>query len=48
MSALGQVTGPSAPGLREFHRRKREVYGLLRGLDRGSREAMRGFDAKGG
>jgi D-ribulokinase len=48
MSALGQLTGPSAPGLREFHRRKREVYGLLRGLDRGSREAMRGFDARDG
>jgi D-ribulokinase len=44
MSALGRQTDPTAPGLSEFHRRKREVYGLLRQLDRGSREVMRGFD----
>jgi D-ribulokinase len=48
MSALGHPTEPAGPGMREFHRRKREVYGLLRGLDRGSRETMRGFDVKGG
>jgi D-ribulokinase len=42
MSALGRQTEPTAPGLAEFHRRKREVYRLLRDLDRGSREAMRG------
>jgi len=46
MSTLGRLTEPAAPGMREFHRRKREVYGLLRGLDRGSREAMRCFDAE--
>ena len=44
MSALGRQAEPTAPGLSEFHRRKREVYGLLRQLDRGGREAMRGFD----
>jgi D-ribulokinase len=44
MSALGRLTEPTAAGMREFHRRKREVYSLLRGLDRGSREAMRGFE----
>ena len=43
MSALGPLTAPTAPGMREFHRRKLEVYGLLRGLDRQSREAMGGF-----
>jgi D-ribulokinase len=48
MSALGRPTEPAALGMREFHRRKREVYGLLRGLDRESRETMRGFDVKGG
>ncbi len=44
MSALGRLTEPVAPGMEEFHRRKREVYRLLRELDRGSREAMRGFE----
>jgi D-ribulokinase len=46
MSALGRLTEPAGPGMQEFHRRKREVYGLLRELDRGSREAMRGFETK--
>ena len=48
MSALGRLTEPAAPGMREFHRRKREVYGLLRGLDRQSREAMRAFETNTG
>jgi D-ribulokinase len=48
MSSLGQLTGPSTPRLREFHRRTREVNGLLRSLDRESREAMRGFEANSG
>jgi D-ribulokinase len=43
MSALGRPSEPTAPGMREFHRRKRQVCGLLRGLDRGSRQAMRDF-----
>lgn len=44
MSALGRPNEPTAPGMREFHDRKREVYRLLRGIDRESREAMRGFE----
>jgi D-ribulokinase len=48
MSALGRLSEPAAPGMAEFHRRKRDVYGLLRGLDRGSREAMRSFECKNG
>lgn len=43
MSALGRLTEPAAPDMQDFHRRKREVSGLLRGLDRKSREVMRGF-----
>jgi D-ribulokinase len=43
MSALGRLSEPAAQGMTEFHRRKRGVYRLLRGLDRESREAMRGF-----
>ncbi len=43
MSTLGRLTEPTAPGMREFHRKKREVYALLRSLDRESRDAMRGF-----
>jgi D-ribulokinase len=46
MSALGRVSEPTAPGLADFHRSKREVYRLLRGLDRESRAAMRGFAMK--
>ena len=40
MSALGRLTEPAAPGMREFHRKKRDVYKLLRVVDRGSRETM--------
>ena len=47
MSALGRQTEPTATGLAEFHTRKRKVHRLLRDLDRGSREAMRGFDVNG-
>jgi D-ribulokinase len=48
MSALGRLTEPAAPGMQKFHRSKRGVYGLLRNLDRGSREAMRSFEADRG
>lgn len=47
MSTLGRLTEPTAPGMREFHRRKREVYRLLRGVDRAGREAMGGFNVNG-
>ncbi|MBR0714673.1 FGGY-family carbohydrate kinase [Bradyrhizobium liaoningense] len=44
MSALGRLSEPTAEGMSDFHRRKREVYKLLRDIDRGSRAAMRGFE----
>ena len=47
MSSIGRLTGPGAPGMRDFHHRKREVYGLLREIDRNSRDAMRGFCIEG-
>jgi D-ribulokinase len=43
MSALGRPSEPTAPGMREFHRRKRRVCELLRGVDRESRQAMCDF-----
>jgi D-ribulokinase len=42
MSALGRLSEPTAPDMREFHRRKQDVHRLLRGLDRASRAAMAG------
>ncbi|UVO26392.1 FGGY-family carbohydrate kinase [Bradyrhizobium arachidis] len=44
MSALGRLSEPTAEGMADFHRRKRDVYKLLRDVDRGSRAAMRGFE----
>jgi D-ribulokinase len=44
MSALGRMSESTAPGMADFHARKRDVYKLLRGVDRDSRAAMRGFD----
>ncbi|MGY8707789.1 FGGY-family carbohydrate kinase [Bradyrhizobium sp. 18BD] len=41
MSALGRKSEPTAPDMAAFHVRKREVYKLLREVDRGSRAAMR-------
>lgn len=41
MSALGGKSEPTAPDMAAFHARKREVYKLLRAVDRGSRAAMR-------
>jgi D-ribulokinase len=41
MSAIGWSSQPTAPGLAEFHRTKRKVHGLMRKLDRESRDAMR-------
>ncbi len=40
MSALGRKSEPTAPDMAAFHTRKREVYKLLREVDRGSRAAM--------
>jgi D-ribulokinase len=42
MSAIGWLSEPTAPGMAEFHRAKRQVHGLMRRLDRESRDAMRG------
>jgi D-ribulokinase len=44
MSALGRLSEPTAPGMAEFHSRKRKAYKLLRDVDRGSRAAMAGFE----
>src|SRR6266702_4415164 len=52
MSAIGRLSESTAPGLADFHRAKRKVHGLMRKLDRESREAMHrigltaGVDAK--
>jgi D-ribulokinase len=43
MSAIGRLTGPTAPGIADFHRTKRRVHGLMRKLDRDSRDTMQGF-----
>jgi D-ribulokinase len=45
MSALGRLSEPTAPGMAEFHRAKRRVHGMLRALDRGSRDVMRRLEA---
>ena len=47
MSALGRLSDPTAPALSAFHRRKRDVHGLLRALDRDSREMMRSLEPGG-
>lgn len=44
MSAIGCASEPTAPGMADFHRTKRQVYGLMRKLDRQSREAMQGVE----
>jgi D-ribulokinase len=52
MSAIGCLSEKTAPGMTDFHRTKREVHGLMRKLDRESRDAMHrigspaGADAK--
>src|SRR6266852_974252 len=40
MSAIGRLSEPTAPGMADFHRTKRQVHGLMRKLDRESRDAM--------
>jgi D-ribulokinase len=52
MSAIGCLSEPTHPGMANFHRTKRQVHGLMRKLDRESRDAMHriglttGADAK--
>jgi D-ribulokinase len=40
MSAIGRLNEPTAPGMADFHRTKRRVHGLMRKLDRDSRDTM--------
>src|ERR1700681_42895 len=42
MSAIGWLSEPTAPGIADFHRTKRRVHGLMRKLDRESRDTMHG------
>jgi D-ribulokinase len=42
MSAIGRLSDPAAPGMADFHRSKRDVYRLMRQLERQGRVAMRG------
>jgi D-ribulokinase len=42
MSAIGCLSQPTAPGMADFHRTKRRVHGLMRKLDRESRDTMHG------
>jgi D-ribulokinase len=46
MSAIGWLSAPAAPGMADFPRSKRQVHGMMRRLDRDSREAMRGIEAE--
>src|SRR5436190_2745764 len=52
MSAIGRLSGPTAPEMADFHRTKRKIHGLMRKFDRESRDAMHrigltaGVDAK--
>ena len=52
MSAIGCLSEKTAPGIADFHRTKRGIHGLMRKLDRESRDAMHrigltaGVDAK--
>jgi D-ribulokinase len=44
MSAIGCLSAPTPPGMADFHRAKRRVHGLMRKLDRESRDAMHGIE----
>jgi D-ribulokinase len=43
MSAIGWLSEPTVPGIADFHRTKRKVHGMMRKLDRQSRDAMQGI-----
>ena len=43
MPAIGRLSASTAPGLADFHRTKRRVHGLMRKLDRESRDTMQGI-----
>ena len=42
MSAIGWLSEPTTSVMADFHRSKRRVHGLMRKMDRESRDAMRG------
>jgi D-ribulokinase len=42
MSAIGWLSEPTTSAMADFHRSKRRVHGLMRKMDRESRDAMRG------
>jgi len=42
MSAIGRLSELTPPGLTDFHRTKRRVHGMMRKLERDSRNAMQG------
>ena len=44
MSAIGCSSAPTPPGMADFHKAKRRVHGLMRKLDRESRDAMLGIE----
>ena len=44
MSAIGWLSAPTTSDIADFHRAKRRVHGLMRQLDRQSRDAMHGFE----
>src|SRR5258706_6541151 len=44
MSAIGCLSEPTVPGMAGFHQTKRQVHGLMRRLDRESRDAMHGIE----
>jgi D-ribulokinase len=44
MSAIGWMSEPTSSAMARFHRSKRQVHGLMRTLDRESRDAMRGIE----
>jgi D-ribulokinase len=46
MSAIGWLSQPTTSAMAGFHRSKRRVHGLMRKLDRESRETMQGITEK--
>ncbi|MEH2480506.1 D-ribulokinase [Nitrobacteraceae bacterium AZCC 2146] len=45
MSAIGRLTEPTTPGMADYHRTKRRVHGLMRKLDRESRDTMQNIES---
>jgi D-ribulokinase len=48
MSAIGRLSEPAASGMTDFHRNKRKVHGLMRIMDRESRDTMQGTSSIAG